>query len=104
MPTWEEIFTEGKYIRGGTSKHVYDFSYLIKNEFKDKNLKIWDVGCGAGRHTVFFARHGFQTFATDISNKAIELTTKWLEKENTSAKLKLSYIPEKPFASRLDLL
>ncbi len=97
MPTWEEIFTEGKYIRGGTSKNVYDFSYLIKNEFKDENIKIWDIGCGAGRHTVFFARYGFDTYATDISNKAIELTKGWLDKENSLAHLKVADITDQPW-------
>ena len=97
MPTWDEIFKEGKYIRGGTSKHVYDFSYLIYNEFKEKNLRIWDVGCGAGRHTVFFARNGFDIHATDISENAIKLTTSWLAKENTSARLKVADITDTPW-------
>ncbi|NHI90933.1 MAG: class I SAM-dependent methyltransferase [Candidatus Lokiarchaeota archaeon] len=97
MPTWDEIFKQGKYIRGGTSEYVYDFAYIIKDEFKDEDLKIWDVGCGAGRHTVFFARYGFNTYATDISENGIKLTKKWLDKENVSTHLKVADVTESPW-------
>lgn len=40
--------------------------------FNDKKYnKILDLGCGNGRNSLFFAQHGFEVFASDISNKSI---------------------------------
>ena len=97
MPVWDELFKNEKYRRGGTIPEVFDLAYLIKKEFKGKNLRVWDVGCGAGRHTVFFARNGFDIHATDISPNGISLTKEWLKKEGCEAKIKLANVLENPW-------
>ena len=90
MPNWNELFKSEVNRHGGIEPHVHDMARLMKMRFKEENLRVWDVGCGAGRHTVFFARYGFDTHATDISENGINLTKKWLAKENVTAKFKLA--------------
>ena len=97
MPVWDELFKNEKFRRGGTVPEVFDLAFLMKSEFSEKNLRVWDVGCGAGRHTVFFARNGFDTYATDISENGINLTNEWLRKEGCNAKLKLAEVINNPW-------
>lgn len=59
---------------------VESFYYL--NRWKDLGFKDYlDLGCGLGRHTVLFARNGFNTNCFDIEQSAIDSTTKWCSDE-----------------------
>ncbi|MFW9922322.1 MAG: class I SAM-dependent methyltransferase [Candidatus Thorarchaeota archaeon] len=49
--------------------------------------RIFDLGCGLGRHTVYFASLGYDIEACDISLEAVEKTREWLVKENLRAKI-----------------
>lgn len=49
---------------------------------------IYDLGCMIGRHTVYFASHGYRVFASDISNDSIESRREWLLRENLTVELK----------------
>ena len=52
---------------------------------KDDAIKVYDLGCGLGRHTVFFASQGYQVAASDLSEEAVNQTRRWLQEENLSA-------------------
>jgi len=52
------------------------------------NARVYDVGCGIGRHTVFLASCGYQVYASDISAEARVQTRSWLSKEGLSADLR----------------
>lgn len=45
--------------------------------FKD----VLDLGCGLGRHAIFFARQGFNVRAFDLSQEAVDYLTKWAAEE-----------------------
>lgn len=49
--------------------------------------KILDLGCGAGRHTIYFARRGFEVYGFDASRTAIERAKELLKSENLNADL-----------------
>ncbi|MFW9991717.1 MAG: class I SAM-dependent methyltransferase [Candidatus Odinarchaeota archaeon] len=51
----------------------------------DPSMKVYDLGCGIGRHTVFFSAQGYQVSASDISEEAIKKTREWLKKAGLSA-------------------
>ena len=58
-----------------------------------KNLKkgkILDMGCGLGRHTLYFAQRGFEVIAFDGSEDAVAHTKDWLKKEKLQAEVSLS--------------
>ncbi len=76
------------------SEHVVrffnNFVYKVKEfKIKKKKLKILDLGCGAGRHLVYFGENKFEVIGYDISNTALELAKKNLEL-NKIKKYKLS--------------
>uniref|UniRef100_A0A7C4NSL9 Class I SAM-dependent methyltransferase n=1 Tax=Thermodesulfobacterium geofontis TaxID=1295609 RepID=A0A7C4NSL9_9BACT len=48
--------------------------YYLLNRWKDQGKsRFLDLGCGRGRHSIFFAKHGFEVYATDISESGIEI-------------------------------
>ena len=58
---------------------------LVFSYGQHPNIKVYDLGCGIGRHTVYFAEQGYQVFASDISQKAVEETISWLKRVGLSA-------------------
>lgn len=58
-------------------------SYYIAKQWKDRNVKdILDFGCGLGRHSIYFAKYGFNVSAFDLSEDATAHLRKWAEKKN----------------------
>ncbi len=57
-------------------------SYYLAERWKDLGYKsILDLGCGLGRHTIFFAKHCFQISAMDLSPEGVQSTSKWALEE-----------------------
>ena len=50
---------------------------------------VLDLGCGIGRHTVYFAAQGYHVSAIDIMEDAVYKTKEWLARENLEADVKL---------------
>jgi len=48
---------------------VVEFAYRLKREAK---RKVYDLGCGLGRHLLFFAQMGFAVCGSDLSERAVE--------------------------------
>ncbi|MCM1398929.1 MAG: class I SAM-dependent methyltransferase [Clostridium sp.] len=95
---WEKIHAEnawGKY----PSEHVVRF--VARNYYKKerKAVRILDFGCGAGAHTWFLAREGFDTYAFDGSKSAVERAKAYLEKEGLKADFKVMDAVEQGYAN-----
>ena len=56
--------------------------------FKRSNVKKLDIGCGAGRHTVYFARKGFEVYGFDEDEETLERAKKLLESKNLRGELR----------------
>jgi SAM-dependent methyltransferase len=63
-----------------TDKNAWSFWYSKKEETIDEDIpqlaeffrnkcvsKIFDLGCRTGRHTIYFAEKGFETYGFDFS-------------------------------------
>jgi len=62
---------------------------LLAKRFKGlRASKILDVGCGTGRHAIYFARNGFNVYGFDQSERAIKRAT-LIQTEHLSAQLKV---------------
>lgn len=68
---------------------IYPHEQVVRWTFRTfdadsrKNARILDLGCGAGRHSIFFAREGFETSACDLSSVGIR------ELKNAAASMEL---------------
>jgi ubiquinone/menaquinone biosynthesis C-methylase UbiE len=95
MPGWNDIFIErGKVFL----KPHPDMNRLVKLFREKKIKKILDLGCGTGRHVIFFLKNGFKLYGLDAAPKGLEIAKMWLEEENQYAELLLYRIEEKlPF-------
>lgn len=78
-----------RYLKRRVGVEVYD----IKREIR----RVLDVGCGNGRHIIFFAEQGFNVYGIDISEEAIKIAKVWLSKKNLTAELLVSDIESLPF-------
>ena len=68
----------------------------IVSFFKKRGVrKILDLGCGTGRHVIYFAKNNFDVYGVDIAEEGIKLTKEWLKKENLQANLNISSIYQK---------
>ena len=58
--------------------------------FRSKGVRrILDVGCGAGRHVLFFAENGFEVYGFDQSQEAVEQAKKNLAQKKLGASLRV---------------
>ena len=69
----KEVFTQGTHGE-------CDF---IENELKsDKTLKILDVGCGTGRHTIELSKRGYSVTGIDLSETQLSRAREKAEKDH----------------------
>lgn len=85
-PIWEEIHSSRIW---GVYPVEYIIRFVARNYYKlqrDK-VRILDFGCGAGAHTWYLAREGFDTYAFDGSKSAVTNTAEMLKREKLEAHL-----------------
>lgn len=90
MANWNELFLNKKYINTIPQQEVYKFIKKLEGIFTERPLLIWDLCCGAGRHTVLISKMGHNVYGSDISENGINHTRKWLNSEGLKAELEVS--------------
>ena len=66
----------------------------VKRNVKD----VLDLGCGNGRHALYFAREGFAAAGIDISETAIDWASEWAKREKLDIDFRVGDISHLPFA------
>ena len=62
-------------------------------------VRVWDLGCGIGRHTALLARSGLQVCATDLSFSGARMTVKRLRADGATGMVSVADMVAAPFAS-----
>ncbi len=93
MPEWNDIFSEKGKVFLNPHPDMERISVLFK---KKKIQRILDLGCGTGRHILFFAKKGLDVYGLDGSPKGIKIAREWLTEEGEEAEFECSRI-EHPF-------
>ncbi len=80
--TW---FSSPDYLKLYEHRDTHDAKRLITLLFKNirlnPNSRILDLACGNGRHSILFARKGFETLGIDLSGFLINQAKKQLKEE-----------------------
>lgn len=77
-----------------------DESYYYAEKWKrEGRKKILDLGCGLGRHSLLFARYGFQVTALDSSQKAIDHLSRMVEAEGLDIACDVGDMHELPYGN-----
>jgi ubiquinone/menaquinone biosynthesis C-methylase UbiE len=79
--TWEQYYSSLKHLPKRLEKPVPFLAEALSvfKQFKVKN--VLDLGCGAGRNSIYLAKKGFDVVGIDVSKSALKLANKWAEKE-----------------------
>jgi len=67
------------------------------HEVKRHVRRVLDLGCGNGRHAIYFAREGFETFGIDISPTAVKWASDWSRREGLSPDFRVGDITNLPY-------
>jgi ubiquinone/menaquinone biosynthesis C-methylase UbiE len=94
MPTWNELFTQEEFRWKNPHEQVVALVPLLRERGA---RRVLDLGCGAGRHTVYLAREGFEVHGCDIAENGLAHTREWLAREKLSAELKQGDIAQIPY-------
>ena len=97
MATWNELFERGASIARFPEREVQEFVSLLERRFTERPLRIWDLCCGAGRHTVAMAARGHEVFASDIASRGVSMTEEQLSKRGLSARTAVADMTECPW-------
>lgn len=96
MKQWNKEFKKYGKIFVTPQENMDEISGLFK---KHGVKKLLDLGCGSGRHVVYFAKQGFDVYGIDIAEEGVKLTKTWLKEEGLGANLEVGNIYERlPYA------
>jgi ubiquinone/menaquinone biosynthesis C-methylase UbiE len=80
---WDDILTDKNYSKEEPENIVAEFIALLKI----KKSRILDVGCGAGRHLIYFKKRKFDTYGIDISKMGLKITRERLKQQKLKCNL-----------------
>lgn len=95
--SWDTIFQERKEI---TEPDDFVKDFYKKYKFDLKNSKILDLGCGTGRHTLFFAEKGLEVYAQDKSKLALNILKEQIIKKKYKIRIIESEIDKISFPNQ----
>ena len=90
---WRDIRGERQYWQE-PEERVVRLAEALRREGRKR---VYDVGCGIGRHTVFMGQQGFEAYASDLSPEALRRCRESLEREGLVAALTLNDMEQVPY-------
>lgn len=90
----KEVFTQGT---------LGECDFIEKEINYDKKLKILDIGCGTGRHSLELVKRGYQMTAIDLSNSLLDKAREKALAQNLRVDFQIQDARKLPFANEFDL-
>uniref|UniRef100_UPI0040575EE8 class I SAM-dependent methyltransferase n=1 Tax=Acetatifactor sp. TaxID=1872090 RepID=UPI0040575EE8 len=75
-----------------------DSVYLARKWASEGARSILDLGCGLGRHALFFAEKGFKVTAVDLSEDAVKFTKENMKEKQMDFACQVADMMKLPFA------
>ena len=89
-----EIFTQGT---------IGECDFIEKEINYDKSLKIVDIGCGTGRHSIELTKRGYKVIGIDLSESQLECAKEKAEAINLQIDFQKHDARNLPFKNEFDL-
>jgi len=89
-----EIFTQGT---------IGECDFIEKEINYDKSLKIVDIGCGTGRHSIELTKRGYKVIGIDLSESQLECAKEKAEAKNLQIDFQKHDARNLPFKNEFDL-
>lgn len=96
---WENLHGQERFLPSYPSELAVRFvmTQFPRDRTERSDLRILDIGCGAGRHTMLWSEQGFQTFASDISFPGLAVAHEQLQRRALDAHLINASMRRLPF-------
>jgi SAM-dependent methyltransferase len=106
MPNWDDVYSKNYMTMWYPNEDIIRFcSRLVQKQLthdkfdvKRKVERVLDLGCGNGRHAMYFARQGFKAAGIDVSEQAIDWARDWAKRERLEIDFRVGDIANLPFA------
>ncbi|USZ70011.1 class I SAM-dependent methyltransferase (plasmid) [Halorussus salilacus] len=86
--SWDDWYER---VDGDVDEDIVKLASILEDEGKERVL---DVGCGAGRHLMYLARHGFDLHGFDFSESAVDALTENLASADFDADVRQANFAE----------
>ena len=90
----KEVFVQGT---------LGECDFIEQEIAHDKSLKIIDIGCGTGRHSVEFAKRGYQITGIDLSESQLNSAKEKAKKQGLKIDFQTQDARNLPFDGEFDL-
>lgn len=104
---WYEVVFENygqKYDNEVFTQGTIGECNFIEQELKfDKSLKLLDVGCGTGRHSIELTKRGYSVTGIDLSDSLLDKAREKAEKQNLKIDFQKQDARNLPFENEFDI-
>lgn len=98
---WNGLHAEPRFCPRYPNEQMVRWAFQTFPQIDQKRYRVLDLGCGAGRHTVFLAKERFEVTACDFSEPGLRETIARCSAENLTVGTSLCEADNLPFASNL---
>jgi ubiquinone/menaquinone biosynthesis C-methylase UbiE len=105
MPNWDDVYSKNYMTMWYPNEDIIRFCARLiqkqlthdKFDIKRPVERVLDLGCGNGRHAIYFARQGMKATGIDVSEQAIEWAKDWARREALDIDFRVGNIENLPF-------
>ena len=102
---WDRVYSEQFMTMWYPNEDIIRFcSRLIQKKLTHDRYdvkrpieRVLDLGCGNGRHAMYFAHQGVKADGIDVSEQAIDWASDWARREGLSVDFRVGSIDELPY-------
>ena len=94
---WNNIWKDNDKLRRWSIPDKYFLNFVNDIEIIPNEYNVLDIGCGVGRHSLYFAKKGANVLALDNSEACMEYLLNETKKINVKIDLELNDFKKLPF-------